>query len=118
MQPLKLRAAGTAQQSLAARPAAIRSKEEALERHINDSLALLPALDARVEARAGFGQPRLVDVGSGAGFPGAILAIARPTWQVWGALTPERPFGLHRPVRRSTCWLCGVCLLMFACSSG
>ena len=53
-----------------------------MDRHVNDSLALLPALDVRMEARGADGQHRVVDVGSGAGFPGMMLAIARPDWQV------------------------------------
>jgi 16S rRNA (guanine527-N7)-methyltransferase len=43
--------------------------EELVRFHLADSLALLPHL-AGVE--------RLVDVGSGGGFPGAVLAAARP----------------------------------------
>lgn len=44
-------------------------------RHANESLAVLPLLDALAPAR-------LIDVGSGAGFPGIPLQIARPEWAV------------------------------------
>jgi len=46
-----------------------------LETHFLDSLTLLPLLDPCPE-------PGLVDVGSGAGFPGLVLKIARPDLQV------------------------------------
>ena len=62
----------------------MQSAEEAMERHVNDSLSLLPALDLRIEAASPEEAPRLVDVGSGAGFPGMVLAIARPGWQARG----------------------------------
>ena len=61
---------------------AVRDREDAIEKHIHDSLALLPALDAHVPEPDHGGQLRLIDVGSGAGFPGVILALARPLWQV------------------------------------
>ena len=48
---------------------------EILDRHFGESLAALPWLPAR-DAGA------LVDVGSGAGFPGLVLAAARPRWRV------------------------------------
>ena len=55
-----------------------RSEAEALERHAGDSLALLPVLEA---ARPPAAAPaRVLDVGSGAGLPGMVLAIARPEW--------------------------------------
>lgn len=51
-------------------------------RHLDDSWDFLEPLDAAA-AGAGGGTPfTLVDVGSGAGFPGAALAAARPAWSV------------------------------------
>lgn len=46
---------------------------EVLERHYGESLAALPLLPSDLLERA-----PLVDVGSGAGFPGFVLAAARP----------------------------------------
>ncbi|MGI9059229.1 MAG: 16S rRNA (guanine(527)-N(7))-methyltransferase RsmG [Ktedonobacteraceae bacterium] len=53
---------------------AITEPEEVLIRHFLDSLSLLSVHD----------QPhtRLLDIGSGAGFPGIPLKIMRPSWQV------------------------------------
>lgn len=55
---------------------AIKDPEGAWERHILDALTLLPLL-AGVPASA-----RLVDIGSGGGVPGIVLAIARPDLHV------------------------------------
>jgi 16S rRNA (guanine527-N7)-methyltransferase len=52
---------------------AVRDPEGVIERHFVDSLAVLPHLPA-----AG----TLADVGSGPGFPGAVLALARPDLSV------------------------------------
>lgn len=49
--------------------------EQLLENHFLDSLTLLPLLDPCP-------LPGLVDVGSGAGFPGLVLKIARPDLRV------------------------------------
>ena len=50
---------------------AIRRPDQMLTYHLMDSLAVLPHLWAG----------RWLDVGSGAGLPGVVLAIARPEWQ-------------------------------------
>lgn len=55
-------------------------------RHVLESLAVLPTLDRLAPAR-------LVDVGSGAGFPAVPLAIARPQWEVH-AIESRRRKGL------------------------
>ena len=60
--------------------------DEVLGRHVADSLALIPAIERALDAGASSRRPgakiRVMDVGSGAGFPGMALAIARPTWEV------------------------------------
>src|SRR5207302_2443348 len=53
---------------------AITDPEEVLLRHFLDSLSLLTVYD-----KPGV---RLLDIGSGAGFPGIPLKIVRPGWQV------------------------------------
>lgn len=45
-----------------------------VERHYAESLRALPLLD---------GASRILDLGSGAGFPGLVLAAARPEAQFW-----------------------------------
>ncbi len=52
---------------------AITDPAEVAEKHFLDSLVLLPALEGRTT---------LLDVGSGAGFPGMAVACARPGLQV------------------------------------
>src|SRR5512137_1386192 len=52
---------------------AITDPAEMAEKHFLDSLVLLPALEGRTT---------LLDIGSGAGFPGMAVACARPGLQV------------------------------------
>jgi 16S rRNA (guanine527-N7)-methyltransferase len=54
---------------------AITNTAEVVDKHLLDSLAVARVLD-RLEG------DRLIDVGSGAGFPGLVVAIARPNWRV------------------------------------
>ncbi len=61
---------------------AIKDRPSAISRHINDSLAILPAMDRAVELSRAGAPVRVVDVGSGAGLPGLIFATLRPDWHV------------------------------------
>ena len=56
---------------------AIRDVLEMATLHVLDSLAIVPLLAASIPPNA-----RVLDVGSGAGLPGVVLAIARPTWRI------------------------------------
>ncbi|KAK3248403.1 hypothetical protein CYMTET_42129 [Cymbomonas tetramitiformis] len=58
---------------------AIRDKDDAYIRHVADSLALLPVIEKYATHTNGL---KVIDVGSGAGLPGMILAIVRPDWSV------------------------------------
>lgn len=54
-------------------------------RHFADSLAALDVLDSLASAGPPDRPLRVIDVGSGAGFPGLVLALARPDWRVVSA---------------------------------
>ena len=53
---------------------AIKDPEEVLIKHFLDSLSLLSVYD--------LSEANLLDIGSGAGFPGFVLKIARPQWHI------------------------------------
>ncbi len=55
---------------------AITNPDEVVTRHFLDSLTCLPVLDDLP------GLSTLIDVGTGAGFPGLPLAIMRPQWSI------------------------------------
>ncbi|GLJ48892.1 hypothetical protein SUGI_1031220 [Cryptomeria japonica] len=64
---------------------AVTERCAVMERHVEDSLTLLPIIEnAYSKHCSAIETPKfkVVDVGSGAGLPGVILAIARPDWQV------------------------------------
>ncbi len=54
---------------------AIREPQQMLIHHLLDSLALVPHL-------ASLGRSTLLDVGTGGGLPGVVLAIALPEWEI------------------------------------
>lgn len=56
---------------------AIEPGLQAVQHHLLDSLSVVPALD-RHRPQGGV----LLDVGSGAGLPGVVIAVVRPQWQV------------------------------------
>jgi len=57
---------------------AVRDRQQMLRLHLLDCLAVVPSLDRRLPA----GGVRILDVGSGGGLPGVVLALLRPGWSV------------------------------------
>lgn len=74
---------------------------DVVPRHIIDSLAPLSRIEEQLAADA-TARPRFVDLGSGGGFPGMVLAIARPEWQ----------FSLVESSRRKCSFLLSVVSLL------
>jgi len=58
---------------------ALRDPEQMLIQHVFDSLSVVAPF---TQALATVAQPVIVDVGSGGGVPGIVLAVARPDWQI------------------------------------
>ncbi|KPL87333.1 hypothetical protein SE16_12715 [Ardenticatena maritima] len=56
---------------------AITDRDAIFIKHFWDTLAITPHLDALLPPDA-----HLIDVGTGGGIPGLVLAIARPTWRI------------------------------------
>ncbi|KAL4279609.1 hypothetical protein GQ457_03G015310 [Hibiscus cannabinus] len=63
---------------------AVKEANDVLERHIEDSLAIIPPIQNSYisSCNNSFDNLRIVDVGSGAGLPGLVLAVACPGWEV------------------------------------
>ena len=61
---------------------ALRQPEEMLTHHLLDSLAMVPALQRHLLSAGLSEGARLLDVGSGAGLPGVVLAIVLPQLRV------------------------------------
>jgi len=62
---------------------AVREPAAMLTQHLLDCLAIVPPLRRQLgEAGQGRAGLRVLDVGSGAGLPGVVLAICEPGWQV------------------------------------
>jgi len=61
---------------------ALRQPQQVLTHHLLDSLAVCAPVQRQLAALGLAHEPRLLDVGSGGGLPGAVLAIADPALQV------------------------------------
>ena len=68
---------------------AVRNPQEMVTLHLLDSLSVLPYLKG----------PRLLDVGSGAGLPGIVIAICRPELQVTTIDTVQKKTIFMRQVK-------------------
>ena len=75
--------------------------EEIVERHYGESLAALPLI--------GEEDKKVVDLGSGAGFPGLVLAMARPDLEVFLLEARERKWAFLSTVCRKAA-LSATCL--------
>lgn len=71
---------------------AIRRRGAVLIKHIVDALSLLAVMDKE-------NPMTVIDVGCGAGFPGIVLAIARPSWQVMLLDSVRKKTRFHEIVR-------------------
>lgn len=74
---------------------AVRDREAMLTQHLADCLAVVPALQGRAPAG------RLLDVGSGGGLPGVVLATLLPGWQVTCADAVAKKMAFVRQVAGS-----------------
>lgn len=61
---------------------ALRDPELMLVQHIFDSLAVVPAVQAIAKNNKNSEELKIIDVGSGGGLPGVVLAVASSTWNV------------------------------------
>jgi 16S rRNA (guanine527-N7)-methyltransferase len=75
----------------------VRREEDMLTHHVLDSLAVLPAIEK--SALAIRQDLTLADVGSGAGLPGLLLALARPDWQVASIEASQKKAAFQQQVK-------------------
>lgn len=62
---------------------AIRTTDKMVSHHLLDSLAVLPEFEKAIgEHPLTLDMPKILDVGSGGGLPGAVLAIMRSDWLI------------------------------------
>ena len=72
----------------------IDSPEQVWVRHFLDSLAGLSVLDELSKKKP----LKILDIGSGAGFPGLVLAIVRPQWQITSLEATEKKANFQKMV--------------------
>lgn len=69
----------------------IKKREEAIEKHLIDSLLLLPYLDKT---------KKIIDLGSGGGLPGIPLAIASPSMEVVSVDSIGKKINFQKHIKR------------------
>ncbi|CAN8066450.1 unnamed protein product [Agarophyton chilense] len=69
----------------------IRTREGIILKHLVDALTLLPILDKEPPKT-------IVDVGTGAGFPGLVLAVSRPEWSLTLLDSVRKKLAFHKHV--------------------
>lgn len=75
---------------------AVRDPATMVTHHVLDSLALLPLLASWLQRPSGC---RLADIGSGAGIPGLVLAIAQPGLEVASIEASQKKAAFQRQVK-------------------
>lgn len=79
----------------------ITRPQEFLVKHIFDSLSLLPTLQSTFqESSSKLPLKKLLDIGSGAGFPGIVLAIVDPSIQLTSVDASQKRIGFQKQVVR------------------
>lgn len=74
---------------------ALRDPERILVQHLFDSLSVVAPMRKAVAAM-GREAPSVVDVGSGAGLPGIVIAITNPDWKVYCVDAVEKKMAFVR----------------------
>ncbi|PXF47344.1 Ribosomal RNA small subunit methyltransferase G [Gracilariopsis chorda] len=69
----------------------IRTRHGIIAKHLIDALTLLPFLDEQAPNR-------IVDVGTGAGFPGLVIAISRPEWSMTLVDSVRKKVSFHEQI--------------------
>jgi len=76
---------------------ALKKPEQILVQHVLDSLSVLTPIQ-RFSGSVPNAEIKLVDVGSGAGLPGMVLAVMQPQWQVFCVDAVEKKMAFVRHV--------------------
>lgn len=57
---------------------ALKTEQDILVQHLFDCLSIIPV----IRSKWPIGNKHIIDIGSGAGLPGIVIAICQPQWQV------------------------------------
>ncbi|NYT83747.1 16S rRNA (guanine(527)-N(7))-methyltransferase RsmG [Alcaligenaceae bacterium] len=74
---------------------ALRDPDKMLVQHVFDSLAILPQVESILYKNT-VQNHLIIDVGSGAGLPGVVLAIMHPEWQLYCVDAVEKKMAFVR----------------------